>query len=154
MRYASLLVFLLAVSCNSITEYSDKILRKSINAQYLNAHNKIRKSHGVPKIHWNEDLAEKSLRQAKEFSENCQTNIIPFAIDAFYQGWGSIVITPREVVERWKAEGASIYRQIVSRHTLAVGCAYSMCKDESSQANSIIHVCNYYEKPLLERILK
>lgn len=153
MRIISCIFFLMCFSCMNVKEYGQKLIRDQTNARYLNSHNEIREFVGAEPLIWDEDLEKKSRDLIEKHKTNCNVNVFntdPFSDINVFQSWGSMVSTPREVVHAWGKGQGYQFKNIINRRSIAVGCAFSYCKSNSSS----IHVCYYKKKSLLDSVLK
>lgn len=153
MRLLAIIAAMSFVSCVNVKEYASDLLKKSLQDKYLKAHNEVRKSKGLNPLSWDESLEDMSKGAAENMAKDCRSKAKP-RLDAIYQSWGNLITTPKDVINSWVRVKGGAYKNIVYEHTIAVGCGYAICKDPKSLSNSVIHVCNYKYKPLLERILK
>src|SRR5210317_2599069 len=144
---------LLCSSCLNVKQYGQELIRSATNAKYLNAHNELRKLIGADPLEWDETLEKQAMDVAKQVSRDCisQANKPNSNV---YQSWGSVLSTPKEVVYKWAKAQKQEYKLIMSKRTIAVGCAFSLCSDEDTLSSSAIHICKYRSKSFLDGILK
>lgn len=151
MRWLSCVAISLCVSCLNVNEYGMELVRRQTQAKYLNAHNEIRQLVGSPNLMWSENLEDRALSHAERIAKHCDTGAIEDESGNYYQSWGNMITTPRQVVDRWGKEQGEHFRKIVDKNTIEVGCSFAICKDPSSLASSVIHVC-HYRSTLLKRL--
>jgi len=152
MRLACMIFVLFAVSCINVKEYGESLLRQELEDKYLKAHNQIRDMANVKPIVWDNLLALTAQEQANELAKECRSDVLPIDVENIFQSWGSMLSTPKEVVHKWASGNHYQLQRIVSRSTVAVGCGFAICKDPNSYSTSVIHICNYRKKSILDRL--
>lgn len=113
------------------------------------AHNRWRSTVRVPDLIWSDELAKAAQELADDLRDRgCTTSHSKNSYNENIFRAGAIVYsngrrefkkkTPQEVTEKWSSGNAS-YNNIIRDDTNKIGCAMSVCKD-----NSQIWVCYYY----------
>ncbi|KAH7861545.1 hypothetical protein Vadar_027558 [Vaccinium darrowii] len=146
-----LLTFLFSLLVHSSEPKSDPdVVRK----QFLDAHNAVRASHGLPPLGWSREMKYYAQWWADKQRVGCQLihSALDYGENIFWgegNGW-----TATEAVEAWAAEeqyydywtntcmpgrDCTHYTQIVWRTTTSVGCAKIKCDNGDTYI-----VCEYY----------
>ncbi|XP_068666646.1 pathogenesis-related protein PR-1-like [Aristolochia californica] len=123
-------------------------------AEFLNAHNKVRAQHGLPRLKWSSRLATFAKWYANQRRGDCR--LIHSSGDLgenIFWGKGKRW-TPAQAVALWAAEKSDYdykrnvcignreclhYTQLVWKTTTSVGCAKVICRSGDS-----FITCNYY----------
>lgn len=166
MRMALLAMLVLAPLKKAIAEsYAQRVLKQHIAEQFLKTHNKVRLTHGLSLLEWDEDIALAAQYFVKRLSNDCKANPSSTALysELIYQSWGAFPMTPRSVVNRWVSQKNHYKDQdnlcqneyeedennpIFIEKTKKIGCSYKNCRDTKTDAMSMIYVCRYFPKTI------
>ena len=154
MRLLAIIAAFSFVSCVNVKEYAADLIKKTAQDKYLKAHNSLRESLGRSALTWNEDLEGISKAAAEHLAIECSHKPKEPYLNSIYQSWCNMITTPKDVIESWQQSKGEEYKTIIYKYTDEVGCAFAVCKEPSSLARSVIHVCNYDFETILERVLK